>query len=82
LTASDQALRLEDLWALQDRLAEQRRRRENCALRIAYHERLGGVFRDQSERHERERDRYQRVLQDLYTIEGGEGNETEDGGPK
>jgi hypothetical protein len=80
LTASAD-LRLEELWRLQDRLVEQRRRRENCALRIAYHERLAGVFRGQSERHERERNRYQRVLLDLYTIGGGEGSETEDGGP-
>jgi hypothetical protein len=54
--------RLEEMWRESQRAYGEALRRQNCVEWISYHDRLSRGFRDHSERHERERDRYQRVL--------------------
>ena len=63
---------VEELWDVSRRAYGEARRREICVEWIAYHDRLARGFRDHSERHARERDRYQALL----TEENQEAEET------
>lgn len=58
---------VEDLWDASSRAYGEARRREICVEWITYHDRLSRGFHDHSERHARERDRYQRILADTFT---------------
>jgi hypothetical protein len=62
---------LEALWDSSRRAYELSRRRENCVGWIEYHDHLAGVFRGHSERHARERERYQSILAEMHTTTKG-----------
>jgi len=70
--------RVEELWVSSARAYGEARRREICALWVAHHTRLAGVFHGYGNRHARERDRYQRLLADMHTAtREGEANAEE-----
>jgi hypothetical protein len=54
--------RVEELWELSERAYGETRRREVCAEWIHYHEHLAEVFRSHADHHDREQERYQRIL--------------------
>ena len=58
--AEERALR--ELWAASDRLYEQSQRRHNARLWTQHHKRLREVFQGHADHHEREQERYQRLL--------------------
>jgi hypothetical protein len=62
MTTKAEQERIEVLWGASARAYGQARRREVCVEWVRYHEHLGDVFRSHAERHEREQERYQRLL--------------------
>jgi hypothetical protein len=66
---------LEQLWEASRCTYEQNRRRENCVAWIQHHDRLSRGYRDHSERHARERDRYQALFMCNHTTKGGNPDE-------
>ena len=66
--------RFEAAWEASWLSYEQARRRQIVVEWMHHHERLAGVFHGHGDRHERERDHYQRLLADMHTTTEGEAN--------